>query len=263
MARSSPSTESEVPVLLAVTHSHPGASLLKRYVHGCHTVVVPDLEQAQDRAQALKAQVVVVDRADGAWEPLDAGEIARDWKVPTVVACSLPAERMLGQAKAVQGYLVKPVSRQALWDVLRRLGERIDRVLVVDDDRDFVRLLGRILDSPVRRYQVLSAYSGREGLDMVRQHQPDLVLLDLELPDMDGYEVVNSIRSDPACRQIPIVIVSVRDQIDYRASLHEGVVIARGDGMTPVEVASWVQKAMDATVSALPASPVPRPALAR
>ena len=151
----------------------------------------------------------------------------------------------------MNAFLVKPVSRQSLWDVLRRFEEGVDRVLVVDDDRDFVLLMGRMLeDSPVRRYQVISAYGGQEALDMVRRHRPDLVLLDLVLPDMHGFQVIERIRSTPAWQRLPIVVVSGHDETDNHEALRGAMMVAKADGLTPGEVLQWVQEVVDTTTQA-------------
>ena len=123
----------------------------------------------------------------------------------------------------------------------------MDRVLVVDDDRDFVRLLSRLLDSPTRRYQVISAYSGQEGLAMMGYHLPDLVLLDLGLPDIDGFQVIERIRSTPPWQHIPIVVVSGQDEMDNLEVLRGAMLIAKSEGLMPGEVVQWVQKVLDTT----------------
>ena len=268
VARAASARGSEEPVLLAVTSSPLAAGLLTRYVHGCRTAVVPDLEQAQEMARRLMPQVVVIDRSCEELEAVEPGEVARAWMLPDTpfLACPLPGERTLRRQLAganVNAFLVKPVSRQSLWDVLRRFGEGIERVLVVDDDPDFVRLLTRMLESAVRRYQVIGAYSGQEGLAMVRRRQPDLLLLDLVLPDMHGSQVVAQLRSKQAWRDIPIVIVSGQDEagfsrMDGQEALAGGMAMARAKGLTGAEVVRWVQHVVDATVTPLPMPAVPR-----
>ena len=252
----------EEPVLLAVTRSPSAAGLLTRYVRGCRTVVVPDLDQARDTAHRLMPQAVVVDSACQELGPAKLEEIGRGWGLPRThfVSCPLPGEEVLRQRLAVDGYLIKPVSRQNLWDVLRQLGEHVDRVLVIDDDRDFVLLMSRLLeDSPVRRYQVFGAYSGHEGLDMMNHCQPDLVLLDLVLPDIDGSEIVERMRTSPEWQHTPIVVVSAQDETEDHKALRGTMMVAKADGLMPGEVVQWVQEVMDTAVTSLPVPPVPKP----
>ncbi len=244
----------EVPLLLAVTHSASAATLLARYLHGCRTVVAPDLQQASHLAQELMPQAVIVDASSEPVEPARLEELARAWGLARTpfLACPLPAEKPLAEHLAVDGYLIKPVSRQGLLDVLRQFGEQVDNILAVDDDRDFVRLVARLLDDPVRRYQVVGAYSGQEGLALMRHHTPDLVLLDLRLPDMDGQEIVERIRATPAWQHIPIVVVSAQDEPDRPRPLTGPAVLAKGDGLMPGEVVQWVQGIVDTAATAAP-----------
>jgi CheY-like chemotaxis protein/anti-sigma regulatory factor (Ser/Thr protein kinase) len=239
---------SEKPVLLAVTSSPAAAGLLTRYVRGCRTVVVPDLGQARHTAQQLMPQAVVVDRACEGLDPARLEEMAREWGLPRVpfIACPLPGEEPLRQRLAVDGYLVKPVSRQSLWDVLRQFGEDVDRVLVVDDDQDFVLLMGRLLeDSPVRRYQVIGASNGHEGLAMMHHHQPDLVLLDLIMPNMDGFQFIERVRSNPAWQHIPVVVVSAQDEMARKEILTGAMMVARANGLMPSEVVKYIRNVVD------------------
>jgi two-component system alkaline phosphatase synthesis response regulator PhoP len=82
------------------------------------------------------------------------------------------------------------------------------RILVVDDDRDAVRLMRSYLEKA--GYQVLMAYNGETALHMLHRERPDLVLLDLMLPDRDGWEVTRMIRSDPTLAQTPIIMLTAR-----------------------------------------------------
>jgi signal transduction histidine kinase/CheY-like chemotaxis protein len=251
----------EGPVLLAVARSPAAAALLTRYVRGFRTVVVPDLEQARRVAQRVVPQAVVIDRACVALNSDRLERLAQEWGVSHLpfIACPLPGEELLRQQLAVDGYLIKPVMRRTLRDVLRQCGEDVDQVLVIDDDQDFTFLMSRMLeDSPVRRYQVLSAYSGQEGLGMMRRHQPDLVLLDLGLPDMHGLQVIECIRSNPTWQHIPIVIVSAQDELDNNDILMGSMMIAKADGVLPGEVVRWVQGIVNTTVTPLPARQVPK-----
>ncbi len=82
------------------------------------------------------------------------------------------------------------------------------RILVVDDDREIVRLLSAYLEQS--NYKVLTAYDGETALHILRRERPDLVILDLMLPDRDGWDVTRIIRSDPTLKNIPIVMLTAR-----------------------------------------------------
>ena len=80
------------------------------------------------------------------------------------------------------------------------------KILVIDDDRDFIKVF-RILFSK-EPYEIIEAFDGEEGLCLVREHQPDLVLIDRVMPGMDGYEVCRQIKSKPEQHGIFVVLVS-------------------------------------------------------
>ncbi len=88
------------------------------------------------------------------------------------------------------------------------------RILVVDDIPQNAKLLADILD--VNGYQVVTAASGKEGLEQVKAVNPDLVLLDIMMPDMNGYEVCRAIREDPKTEILPVVMVTALDPSEER-----------------------------------------------
>lgn len=83
-----------------------------------------------------------------------------------------------------------------------------ERILVVDDDREVVRLMRAYLEQA--QYKVLVAYDGETAVHTVRREKPDLVLLDLMLPDRDGYDITRLVRRDPALEHIPIIMLTAR-----------------------------------------------------
>jgi CheY-like chemotaxis protein len=124
----------------------------------------------------------------------------------------------------------------------------VDKVLVVDDDQDFVLLLSRLLeDSPIRRYDVTTACSGREALAMLHHTRPDLVLLDLVMPDVSGFEVIESMRSSPEFEQIPVVVVSGQDEVDTFGSLSANLFVTKGGDAVSAAIVQWIQAVVDTT----------------
>lgn len=98
------------------------------------------------------------------------------------------------------------------------------RVVYIEDDPEMIDLVALILTR--RGYHVRGASSGRAGLDLVTQEPPDLILLDLMMPGMDGWEVYQQLKAGEKTREIPVIIVTARAQaIDRVLGLH----IARVD----------------------------------
>jgi signal transduction histidine kinase/DNA-binding response OmpR family regulator len=131
--------------------------------------------------------------------------------VPVVIA-SIVADQHKGFSLGASAVLQKPVSREDLVATLDGLGlvraNRSIKVLVVDDDPKAVELLAAYLAEP--GYTVLRAYGGSEGIAVARRERPDLLVLDLMMPEVNGFDVVEALRSGAETAAIPIVVVTAK-----------------------------------------------------
>jgi len=99
------------------------------------------------------------------------------------------------------------------------MGDAAQVVVCVEDEPEMIDLIRLILSN--RGCEVIGANGGKQGLEFVRQHKPDLVLLDLMMPDMDGWEVYQQLKADEETRDIPIIVVTAKAQsIDKVLGLH-------------------------------------------
>ena len=102
--------------------------------------------------------------------------------------------------------------------------QKLKHVLCIEDEQEMIDLIHLILSR--RGFEVKGANGGKQGLEMIRAEPPDLVLLDLMMPDMDGWEVYQQMKADEATKDIPVIIVTAKAQsIDKVLGLH----IARVD----------------------------------
>ncbi len=88
------------------------------------------------------------------------------------------------------------------------------RVVCIEDDIEMIELVSLIVEREGMEF--IGAEGGASGLETVRRVKPDLVLLDLMMPDVDGWQVYDALQADPETRQIPIIIVTARGQLDRR-----------------------------------------------
>ena len=110
------------------------------------------------------------------------------------------------------------------------------KILVVEDDADILSMHSRILQTQLSHYQVLQARNGLEALQIMAEERPDLVLLDLMMPELDGFGVLEKMQAEPATRNIPVVILTsqVLTEEDM-ARLNRGTVSILGKGVFNAE----------------------------
>ncbi len=124
------------------------------------------------------------------------------------------------------------------------MAEEKKRVVCIEDEPEMIDLVKLILGR--KGFELTGAMGGQEGLDAIRQTKPDLVLLDLMMPDMDGWEVYRQMKNDDELKNIPVIVVTARGQpIDKVLGLH----IAKVDGYVikpfgPQELLQSVEKVL-------------------
>jgi DNA-binding response OmpR family regulator len=165
-----------------------------------------------------------------------------------VVIVSVVDDEQLGYALGAADYFVKPVERKAL---LARLGahtltaqlkDREVRVLVVDDDPAAVELLSGML-APIG-FTVLRAFGGTDGIALAREKLPEVILLDLTMPEVSGFDVVVELKGDTRTRDIPILIVTAKDMTAAEKSQLNGqvtAILAKGSSVR-IELLTWLRQ---------------------
>jgi len=138
----------------------------------------------------------------------------RDTADIPVILVSVIDDREKGFRLGAVDYLVKPIDRKEFIESIHRVSAQLDgsrprKVLVVDDDHDINEALQTILRA--EGFEVLSAYDGETAIDQVLASQPDLVVLDLKLPGISGYEVMRRLKAVDASKSTPIVVMTASD----------------------------------------------------
>lgn len=192
---------------------------------------------------AITLDILLPD-ADG-WEVLRSLKASAATRDIPVMVITVVDDRALGLGIGADEYMVKPVKRDALLDFLGRHGglrppsERMT-VLAVDDDPAALELVKENLEP---RFTVITSSDGRHALDVARRQSPDLVILDLMMPGMNGFEVASALKADKATRKIPIVVLTAKDMNeDDKARLSGNVasVVRKGADAT-TELVGWIQ----------------------
>jgi signal transduction histidine kinase/CheY-like chemotaxis protein len=131
-----------------------------------------------------------------------------------IIGCSVPRSVERALSVGALGYLIKPVARAHLQQAIQAVGKPVRRILVVDDDPDTLQLLNRMLLVCDSTLQVVTASSGQEALGELRRIAPDLMLLDIVMPNMDGWQVLEHLRQDRGIADVPTFFLSAQDPAD-------------------------------------------------
>ncbi len=241
------------PAIL-VLHDDPYAlTLLRRYVEGYEFVPAATLEEAAAIIRQAPPAAIIGDAAavEGC------GRIAQQLGLSDLplLACPLPSPRHVGALLGAADYLLKPVARDDLLAALSRLPRPPQTVLVVDDDPGFTRLVARVLGASNGEALVLEASGGQEGLAAARSRRPDVVLLDLLMPEVSGYDLLAELKRDQALAGIPVIIMSARPAEQEAVPLLGELRLARGAGFSVTQLLQLVQGLLPAVTPMAAAAP--------
>jgi CheY-like chemotaxis protein len=207
------------------------SELVSRHLEGREVLQVDDVQQLEQQVLLHHPQAIILNVP-----PRDSethGETLAA-SVP-LIECSLPSQTWVARDLSVVGCLVKPITAERLLHEVDQIGH-VRRLLVVDDDLPFCQLVERMLEACKRDMRVRRAYSGTDALLALRTEPPDLMLLDLALPGMDGFQVLEQMRLDPQISDVPVLLVTATNLAE-EAMKRQGaqVLIRRPDGLGPAE----------------------------
>ncbi|MGQ9682599.1 MAG: ATP-binding protein [Anaerolineae bacterium] len=229
------------PRLVVLEDGHTLQRLLARYVDGVEVIAVTSATEAVTELAHVPAQALVVNTPSTSvlLDRLDLGKLPENLPV---IHCSLASTERAADALGAADYLVKPISRAALLEALARLPERPRTILIIDDEPEALQLFWRMLASGPRPYRVLTASNGEEALAILAEEKVDCLLLDLAMPGMDGFQLLQRRRLDPALQHIPVIVTSARDPTG-QPIVSEAVTITRRGGLGLAQVLAHVETA--------------------
>ncbi len=200
--------------ILAIDDDPLVISLYERYLQpqGYQLVPLNDPSRALERARQLKPFAITLDIMmpgyDG-WRVLNDLKSHADTRDIPVIVCSIVEEQEKGFSLGAADYLLKPILEDDLLDALDRLNAdgSIHDVLVIDDNPNDLRLISQML-SQHGHYHPVTAEDGASGWDVIQTHTPHAVILDLFMPGLDGFAILERLRSTEKLRDIPVIVVS-------------------------------------------------------
>ncbi len=217
--KTTPVHNHETPLVLVVEDNDLDAKLIETYLvnEGFNVVRAANGRQGFELAKKLNPHVITLDILmpvmDG-WQLLEKLQADPELKNVPVIIISLLNEAKKGLAFGASELLLKPFDPENLVEIVRKLAhsnpnlKSRSSVLVIDDDPMAVELIEQNLLQ--QGHRVLKAYSGIEGIKTAREEKVDLILLDLMMPEMNGFEVAKIIKNDPQLNKVPVIIMTAK-----------------------------------------------------
>jgi GAF domain-containing protein/CheY-like chemotaxis protein/anti-sigma regulatory factor (Ser/Thr protein kinase) len=210
------SVPEESPTVLVIDDDPAVRDLMQRFLskEGLRMVAAADGKEGLRLAKELRPDAITLDvlmpGMDG-WAVLAALKADRLLADIPVIMITIADEKHVGYALGVADYLTKPIDWKRLTAILRKY-KRPDsscRTLVVEDDPRTRKLLRTRLEK--QGWPVTEAENGRAALERMAEGVPDVILLDLMMPEMDGFQFLEQLRTEEAWRSIPIIVITAKD----------------------------------------------------
>ncbi len=218
-------------VVIVVHEDQRMVSMVQRHLADYRIIGGSDLAEGVALAHEHAALALVTDGVD---KPTDLPDDLL-W-----IGCSLPNTHRTAQALGVHGYLIKPVDPEGLAAAMDGIRESVRRVLIVDDDANMVKLLTRMLGPAIAPQDCLEAHNGAEAWEILRAERPDLVLLDLMMPEGSGLELIGRIRAE-AVASTPVIVVSAMEPDQLGPRLPGILRVQRSEGLSAGDVLGAVE----------------------
>ncbi len=134
-----------------------------------------------------------------------------------IIVLSIVDQKHLGYRLGAFDYLLKPFDRDTILSTLDRIAPQRGQVLVVDDDPNVIDMVSQCLEG--NPYDIRTAANGKEAVDAISQHPPDVILLDLLMPHLDGFGVIDFLRQELRYQHIPVIVLTAKTLTDTESQL--------------------------------------------
>lgn len=209
------------------------ATMLENYLkeEGFSLVVAYDAEKGLDLARRRRPDLILLDWDNAVneiwqfWEEVKKDEALRNLPV---VLLSIDPQSNLGMSLGVSKVLSKPVDPAVLHSILEemesvRVITSSRMVLVVDDDMKSVEILSAFLLA--EGYSVMKSYGGEDAIELAQKHKPDMILLDLMMPGVNGFDVLQALYKNPETSRIPVLVVTAKELSSEERKLLNGHIV--------------------------------------
>jgi GAF domain-containing protein/CheY-like chemotaxis protein len=249
-----PKVDQDAPIVLVIDDNLDAINLMTQNLEEAGYQIFTATSGDEGIAKAKKYQpfVITLDimmpKKDG-WQvmhDLKAHPATRD--IP-VVMVTIVDNKKLGLHLGAADYLVKPLQEKQVLESLERLAKSIDgikpkSILVVDDDPNVFAMIEQIFESG--DYQISTAMDGEHALKKIAQHPPDAILLDLMMPKMDGFEVIETLSADKRWRDIPVIVLTAKilSKSEKETLRHSAARIMQKQGLSDEQLLTAINSAI-------------------
>ena len=237
----------EIRGKILVVDDDPGITKLlqsKLTAYGYETATASDGEQGLQKYEFFEPDIIILDilmpKMDGYTFVQEFKKIGDLRTSPIIILTSKESMQDIFAVEGINDYIVKPFDMDYLIRKIdKRMVSKTKRILLVDDADETVSILESSLTT--RGYDVITASDGLDGLAIAKREQPDLMLLDVMLPKLDGYNVCRMLKCDKKYKKIPVILLTARCQGDEKFLANEvgadGCFIKPYDGTALLEAA--------------------------
>ncbi len=214
--------------ILAVDDDPQVLNLYDRYLRpkGFQVISLTDPTKTRDRVKQVKPFAIILDimmPGHNGWRVLEDLKSDAETRTVPIIICSILDEEEKGFSLGAADYLVKPIAEEDLLSALDRLNNdgSIREVLVIDDDPNDLRLIGTMISNQ-GRYKPILAEGGQAGWDAIQTKTPHAIVLDLFMPELDGFTILERLHTHKGLRDIPVVVVSSSDLTEEQQAQLQG-----------------------------------------
>ncbi|MEW5802814.1 MAG: ATP-binding protein [bacterium] len=215
----------------------------ERYFTGSDFQIIParNLKEAHAALKQVRPMAIILDillPGENGWAFLaELKESEATWDIPVLVV-SIVNKPEKGKLLGADDYFVKPVSRQRLLNKLKEMEKQLplEKVLIIDDEEISRYLLKGLLADT--RCTIIEAENGPEGIHLAAREKPQAIFLDLVMPGMNGFEVLDRLKADPETRDIPVIVITAKHlEEEERSHLEAEALSIISKGTTPRDAA--------------------------
>jgi CheY-like chemotaxis protein/nitrogen-specific signal transduction histidine kinase len=218
-----PATKEEIPpgakVILSIDDDENVIDLYRRYLrtHGFHVIAITNPINIIEQIKTIQPYAITLDimmpSKDG-WQVIEEIKSDPDTAHIPVIICSIVEDKDRAYQLGAVDYLVKPILEDEMVEALKQLKLSQEKpfhdILVIDDDPNVFQLIEIALRNEAG-YQLKYANGGFAGLEILKDTHPSAVILDLIMPDLDGFSILETMQGDPLLRSIPVIILTAAD----------------------------------------------------